>query len=679
MSKRKPSFRVDQVLPDDDRLGARSNVWRTIMDRLARSVGSWFALDGGRKRKLAPDPEGEDPGEPPPKFSKKEESVELDIDAAINSLDYEVSDDSEISDVVESGVEEDSDQENREELNKQLVQVVSKRKPIWQRNGLHKLMTSIEDPTVQINMLSHEKVENWLLNRSAAAGSLNREISQGQETTILEKTVDGDRMKFHRKQHLTVSTKDDEDSLYSVDTAKYILSNKNKNSRSQIKVYKQVIKQYTMISTANGANGTAHPKLHSISNFPIIPEEQLSLSASHADVRHRSDSAIETGGGTSMEQMSKLVSDRDPSKSSNTRAPAASRKKVFKKTMKKKPTAKERSVTPTKPRTANNKSSPPAQVMERALRNGAKVKKIPAETRTTKPATTAAAKNRRIHWKETSISGRSATRGSSQNTASSSSSSEDEENNEVFTRSKSRQKSPPKRETRRRPTRRNNASSNSESSPPKAQTPPRRQPTPTKSRQLRSKNLEKDLVAPFEAISLSPRKRLDLTTNNTINQTTNMTALFSGANEKITNSTEINATTSNPGTTSFANSTASSKAARIPGFPDQSRCLVVYEPRQIQTELPPDARMRIQMSDLNLTGVTKPRHLEKFAKFNYYIHPNSSVRFFPSDSEDDEPVAVPPVSINSSDEDISYDDDDPILTFNPRYTDRLNVVEVRHD
>ncbi|KAL9693000.1 hypothetical protein quinque_012285 [Culex quinquefasciatus] len=383
------------------------------------------------------------------KFSKKEESVELDIDAAINSLDYEVSDDSEISDVVESGVEEDSDQENREELNKQLVQVVSKRKPIWQRNGLHKLMTSIEDPTVQINMLSHEKVENWLLNRSAAAGSLNREISQGQETTILEKT-------------------DDEDSLYSVDTAKLHFVKQEQNSRSQIKVYKQVIKQYTMISTANGANGTAHPKLHSISNFPIIPEEQLSLSATHADVRHRSDSAIETGGGTSMEQMSKLVSDRDPSKSSNTRAPAASRKKVFKKTMKKKPTAKERSVTPTKPRTANNKSSPPAQ------------------------------------------------------------------------------KSPPKRETRRRPTRRNNASSNSESSPPKAQTPPRRQPTPTKSRQLRSKNLEKDLVAPFEAISLSPRKRLDLTTNNTINQTTNMTALFSGANEKITNSTEINATTSNP-------------------------------------------------------------------------------------------------------------------------------------
>uniref|UniRef100_A0A1Q3EWK7 Uncharacterized protein n=1 Tax=Culex tarsalis TaxID=7177 RepID=A0A1Q3EWK7_CULTA len=619
MSKRKPSFRVEQVLPDDDRLGARSNIWRTIMD----------------------------------KFSKTEESVELDIDAAINSLDYEVSDDSQISDVVESGIEDDSDQENREELNKQLELVVSKRKPIWEQNGLHKLMASIEAPNSQINMLSHEKVENWLLNRSAAAGSLNREISQGQETTILEKTVDGDRMKFHRKQHLTVSTKDDEDSLYSVDTAKYILSNKNKNSRSQIKVYKQVIKQYTMISTANGAKAPPpHPKLHSISNFPVIPEEQLSLSASHADVRHRSDSAIDTG--TSMEQMSKLVSDRVLAKGSNSRA---SRKKVFKKTMKKKPTIKERSVTPTRSRT--KPSSPPAQVMERALRNGAKVKKVPVETRTNKTA--AAAKNRRIHWKESSISGRSATRGSSQN-----SSSEDEEDNEVFTRSKTRQKTPPpKRESRRRPTRQNNAtSSHSESSPPKMPTPPR------------NKNLEKDLVAPFEAISLSPRKRLDLT----VNQTTNMTALFSGANEKITNSTEINnATTTNPGTTSFANSTASSRAARIPGFPDQSRCLVVYEPPAIQPDLAPDARVRIQVADLNLAGVNKPRHLEKFAKFSYYIHPNSSVRFFPSDSEDDEPAPVPPVSLNSSDDDISYDDDDPILTYNPRYTDRLNVVEVRHD
>lgn len=476
-------------------------------------------------------------------------------------------------------------------------------------------------------------------------------------------------MKFHRKQHLTVSTKDDEDSLYSVDTAKYILSNKNKNSRSQIKVYKQVIKHYTMINTAPGANGTAHPKLHSISEIPVIPEESLSLSAAHADVRHRSDSAIETGG-TSLEQSSKVASDRMPSKSSNSRAPT-SRKKVLKKTMKKKPAAKERSVTPTKSRAATK--SPPAKIMERALRNGAKVKKV-------EPRQPKTAKNRRIHWKETSISERSMTRGKSRNSdSSSSSSSEDEDNNEVFTRSKSRQKSPPK--TRRRPTRRMNDSSASEASPPKPQTPPRRRaPSPSKpSKQTRSKNLDKELVAPFEAITLSPRKRLDLTTNNPIDQTTNMTALFSGANEKITNSTEINATASNPGATSFANSTATNRANRIPGFPDRSRCLVIYEPPQIQPELPGDARVRIQMPDLNLAGVTKPRHLEKFSKFSYLIHPNSSVHFFPSDSEEDEPTPPPAVSVNSSDEDISYDDDDPILTFNPRFTDRLNVVEVRHD
>lgn len=633
MSKRKPSFRVDQVLPDDDRLGARSNIWRTHMD----------------------------------KFSKTADSADLELDAAIDSLDYDVSDHSLISDVEESGGE-DSDQENREELNKQLVQVVSKRKPVWQRNGLQKLMASIEDP--HVNMLSHEKVENWLFNRSAAAGSLKREISQGQETTILEKTDNGDRMKFHRKQHLTVSTKDDEDSLYSVDTARYILSNKNKNSRGQIKVYKQIIKHYTMFSTAPGAIEPAHPKLHSISEIPV--EEALSLTAVHADARHRSDSAIDTGG-TSMEQLSKLAAERMPSKPSSSRAPT-SRKKVFKKTMKKKPTAKERSVTPTKARAAAK--SPPAKIMERALRNGAKVKKV--ETRQPKTA-----KNRRIHWKETSISERSLNRGNSRNSdsSSSSSSSEDEDNNEVFTRSKSRQRTPPK--TRRRPVRRLNESSASEESPPKPKTPPPRRGRPVSppkhSRQTRSKNIDKELVAPFEAIALSPRKRLDLTTNNPIDQTTNMTALFSGANEKITNSTEINATTSNPAGTSFANSTATSRANRIPGFPDRSRCLVIYEPPQIQPELPSDARVRIQMPDLNLTGVTKPRHLEKFSKFSYLIHPNSSVHFFPSDSEEDEPTPVPAISVNSSDEDISYDDDDPILTFNPRFTDRLNVVEVRHD
>lgn len=595
------------------------------------------------------------------KFSKTTETADLEVDAVIDSLDYDVSDDSLISDVEESGGE-DSDQENREELNKQLVQVVSRRKPVWQRNGLQKLMASIEDP--HVNMLSHEKVENWLLNRSTAAGSLTREISQGQETTILEKTDNGDRMKFHRKQHLTVSTKDDEDSLYSVDTAKYILSNKNKNSRSQIKVYKQVIKHYTMISTAPGANGSAHPKLHSISEIPVIPDESLSLSAAHTDLRHRSDSAIETGG-TSMEQPSKITTDKIPSKSSNNRAPT-SRKKVFKKTMKKKPTAKERSVTPTKSRAAAK--SPPAKIMERALRNGSKVKKV--ELRQPKTS-----KNRRIHWKESSISERSMNRSKSQDSDSSSS---EDDDNEVFTRSKSRQKSPPK--SRRRPTRRINESSASEASPPKPQTPPRRQTSPAKpSKQTRSKNLDKELVAPFEAITLSPRKRLDLTASNPIDQTTNMTALFSGANEKITNSTEINATTSNPGATSFANSTATGRANRIPGFPDRSRCLIIYEPPQIQPQLPGDARVRIQMADLNLNGVTKPRHLEKFSKFSYLIHPNSSVHFFPSDSEEDEPTPVPAISVNSSDEDISYDDDDPILTFNPRYTDRLNVVEVRPD
>lgn len=221
------------------------------------------------------------------KYAKANDTDSFDLAAVADNLDYEVTDESQASDV-ETGGNEDSDQENREEINKQLQHVVNERKRTWERTGLHELMASIEDPSQRFNMLSHEKVENWLFNRSAGTAL---QMTQGKETRMTEKNEDGERMKYHRKQHLTVSSKDDEDSLFSVDTAKYILSNKNRknSSYSKIKVT-TMIKQYTV--SANNSNGTFHPKLHSISSFPAIDEERSPAAGVLRQIS-KSDSAFE--------------------------------------------------------------------------------------------------------------------------------------------------------------------------------------------------------------------------------------------------------------------------------------------------------------------------------------------------------------------------------------------------
>ncbi|XP_058461942.1 DNA ligase 1-like [Malaya genurostris] len=601
MSKKIPVV-VEAVLPEDNILATRSGIWRTIMD----------------------------------KYSKTGDTKDFKFND-IDKLYGEPSDENQQANEVESSDGDDSDQENREEMNKQLSVVVEKRKRRWQRSGLSKLMESIEDQSQQFNMLSQEKVENWL---SSQFDGIAREMTQGQETVMTERNEDGDRMRFHRKQQLTVSTKDDEDSLFSVDTAKYILSNRGKNnSYSKVRVT-TTIQQFTL-ATRN-SNGKLHPKLHSISAFPAINEEHLpSLGVNRAVAK--SDSVFETAESQSFMNDSELKLAMKPLK----RTPPAEvdkkskRKKVFKKTMKKRSSSRKGS--------KSSKASSASREYEQALQSGACVKKVPLVK----------SKKKQIRWMETSYSELSPRNNKKDDDADSSSSSEPDE---VFTRSKAKQKTPPKRELRRR-----RRTSESDSSPRKKPHSPRQKTA-----------IERSLVAPFEAICLSPtkkspkaRERLDFTAQ--IDQTTNMTALFMAANDKITNSTEINNVTSCC-STYISNTTAI--PSRSWGRNDQTRCLLVYKPRQIEPNCAADERIRITVDDLDLANVTKPRHLEKFKKFNYLIHPNSSVRFYPSDSEEDIPQTGQSTATSMTDEDESFDEDDPILTFNPRNTDRLNVMEV---
>lgn len=187
------------------------------------------------------------------------------MDEVIEAYDENASDKSLVSDV-ESVSDADSAQENREEISKQLSIVVPKRQKKWKTTGLARLMGRIEDQTQGGNLLSQQKVEEWLVGRFPG---MEKHITKGQETLMSERNEDGDRMRFHRKQQVTVASKKDSDSLYSLDTTKYILSNAAKKTYS--KVVTTTIEQYTL----NASNGPP-PKLHSISAFPAIEANPLS-------------------------------------------------------------------------------------------------------------------------------------------------------------------------------------------------------------------------------------------------------------------------------------------------------------------------------------------------------------------------------------------------------------------
>lgn len=609
MSKRKPLV-VENVLPSDTNLGKRANVWKDMMD----------------------------------KYSKMEDNEGANLVETIDALDYVPSDDSDAEDV-ESNSANDSEPENQDEIDKQLRLILPKREESWQQSGLVKIMQSIEDESARFNILSREKVESWLRGHGMNRGRC--EVTEGRETLLKKQNEDGDQLRFHRKQELKMSTNDDTDSLLSVDTAKYILSNKkNKSSFSKVKVT-TMIKQYTI---ATNSSSPLHSRLN-ISSFPTIQE-----GPSTGRAVPKSDSALNL--------MAKKPDIVDLQQELQTIfAPhSTNRRKVFKKTKKK--TGSQRSLL------RDNMST--AAVLEKALQSCCKVSKVAPEK----------TKRKQVTWKEESPL-------KSRNRTLSSSSSEEESGDNVF----HKQRTPPKKVLRRKPLRRMSNSSNSTvSSPPKqAHSPPPKlnqvyvaldrtivdklsaPATPTKNRTI-------DLVEPFREFSLDspkPTPSVSSISGNGTDAANTTDVLLTGISSANTTQSSINDTkkTENNTTSSTVNTTTttttSSKAKGQGIFRDPARKVVIYAPKEINPDLPKDAIVYIRSEDLDRTKITKPRHIERFRTFNKKIHPNSSIVFYPSDSEEDIMEKQRP---SPSDSD-SYDSEDPILYYDPEIARRLNVCE----
>ncbi|XP_053695665.1 uncharacterized protein LOC128743165 [Sabethes cyaneus] len=559
MSPKKP-VDVNKVLPTDSGLKQRNIVWRNIMD----------------------------------KYSNNSEEKAFDIDKIIEACDENASDKSLVSDV-ESISGADSDQENCAEISKQLSAIVPKRQKKWKTSGLAKLMEKTEDQTQQGNLLSHQKVQEWLMGRFPG---MEQNIFKGQETIMSERNEDGDQMRFHRKQQLAVASKMDSDSMYSLDSTKYVLSNAGKKTYS--KVVTTTIEQYTL----NPSNGVP-VKLHSISAFPAIEANPLSALKLGRNISKSDSLAIDANHRKNDEKQSQEVVQFVK--------PLEPRRKIFKKT-----------------KTKNSKRSPSSKAAsnreyEQAVQKAVRVSKIPAGK----------TKKCRIRWMEDSNSSTS-------------------ENDEVFTQNSAKRALP---------------ATQSDSDSAESSVIPSKKASPSQM---------KALVEPFGAIALSPKKKtshrsLDFTSQN--DQTTNLTAQFAAENPKLVNSTEIN------------NCTTQSNGIRTGPQPpnghgtsvEKPLILWVYKPQTIDLSLSREEKVRITVKDLDLSEVTKPRHLAKFKKFTCLIHPNSSVQFVPSDSEDDIPKPMLSAKtrqlMEQDDDSESLDEDDPIMNYNPRYTDRLNLRE----
>lgn len=573
MAKRKSIFEVDQLLPNDEQLGARTVTWKSFMD----------------------------------KYTKNNEEEEILLEKVCEMLDYDASDQSNASDVQTDPDADDENFEkefNREVVENQLVEEVARRKSVWETSGLMKLMKAVEESP---NMPSHLKVEKWLFNQNTGPFDL----TQNSETIVTERNADGDRMRYSRKQEVTISRDvDDADSLSTVDEKNYILQNtKDRNVTSKIKVI-----QTFRIKTNSATAFAMQPNLHAISNFPIHEDEPTtSINWLNKPIALRSDSAFQTGED---QLQTRLFRRFNPAPAALPSSSDNRRKKVFKKTVKKKSNLK----------SPSKKEMSGTQQYESALQSCAIVKKVPT---------------RRIHWQEMSLIAES---------------SSDESDKVIVrnTRSKAKSTQSPQRVLRSK-------SITPEVSPRKL-TSRRRIASPRKT-------VDRELVGTFNSICLSPTKKLPNRhlkqlppRRASTEQNANLTALFSKTNEKIANSTISNNTT-----------TFSNKSMVL----DASQGIAVFKPKAIQSEVAPDARVRITSKDLELANVSKARHLKSFQKFDYLIHPNSTVLFFPSDSEDDEPLATQTTTTNT-DGDLSFDEDDPILTFKPRSTGRLNVMEYRY-
>uniref|UniRef100_A0A182PZQ4 Uncharacterized protein n=1 Tax=Anopheles farauti TaxID=69004 RepID=A0A182PZQ4_9DIPT len=90
--------------------------------------------------------------------------------------------------------------------------------------------------------------------------------------------------------------------------------------------------------------------------------------------------------------------------------------------------------------------------------------------------------------------------------------------------------------------------------------------------------------------------------------------------------------------------------------------IVIYRPKPIGHTLPMSTdKICIRTEDLDLTGIESMEKRQKFAKFCRLAHPNSTLVYYMSESDDDDEVD----ETEDDSKDISWDDDDPILTYNP--------------
>uniref|UniRef100_A0A182PTW9 Uncharacterized protein n=1 Tax=Anopheles epiroticus TaxID=199890 RepID=A0A182PTW9_9DIPT len=93
----------------------------------------------------------------------------------------------------------------------------------------------------------------------------------------------------------------------------------------------------------------------------------------------------------------------------------------------------------------------------------------------------------------------------------------------------------------------------------------------------------------------------------------------------------------------------------------QTQGTVIYRPKQKHHGLTREAeKICIQTKDLDLSGVKSQARRKKFENFSHLTHPNSTLVYYMSESEDEV------VLIRSSDSGESDDDDDPIQNFRPQ-------------
>ncbi|KFB36847.1 AGAP004338-PA-like protein [Anopheles sinensis] len=568
---------VEKVLPNDEELGRRNCRWRELVKKYDKD-------------------------------NAKQAEHDMDIDAAFEMLDQDMSNESSVSDVEEESSKSGSAADNPEDIKQQLRVAVPSRKRTWEVNGLKEILDDHE-----FRMLSHEKVENWLRNHMhSITGQFNVHYQAQQVTTVTETCMDADA-----------------DSLYSVDTAQYIRSNKQISNKVKVTT---MIKQYAVTSSirhgrlnslgsiyddhSNGATQRMLTRAHSKSDSSCDVMRQLTAMPPHTmSIDHHPHHQRHN-----LPQPQPIASDHK----------RRTRKKVFKKTIpRKRPVAVAGDAARGHPVTSPPLRYDQREVYEKALEQCARVKK--AKARRTPCRRSSRRQTSRMYTSTSSSEGENRL--------------DDSDHNDVF------RAGPSQREKPVLVPRKNLFIPNavSPSSPPAAQPSNSQQAVPpnTPPQVNKSSPTEREIVEPFQSITLSASKRK-------------------------------RPQPAGPAEQSGAGHPGRERAKKQIGIqPDgcyHDEGVVIYRPKTIRPHLDASERIMLRMEDLTLDGVAKERHLVKFRDFNYRVHPNSTVCFYPSDSDSDD--CPSDADGKNNDTENSYDDDDPILTFHPRKTNMLNVVEV---